>query len=249
MIDPHRPKTSDPTWQGAGSDEPPPAGYPSYTDPAYAGQLPPYGSGYLPPPAPSPSGPTSGQPPSGGGIDGGEGGPPEPPQFPRWLFLLAGTAVLLVVGLVIALVITNGSTKKSTTVAPLPTMPSTAAPSRIPTTTTQSPSPTTSPAPTTTTLPPTESAVPGIPQTVVYSVTGAGHAISIAYIDTGNVLQTEFNVVLPWSKQVSLTPPASKAASVTVVNIGQQITCSVTVDGAQVRQRTGTILTICAAGG
>jgi hypothetical protein len=83
---------------------------------------------------------------------------------------------------------------------------------------------------------------------VVYSVTGDGRAISIAYIDTGGVLQTEFNVVLPWRKQVSLEPPASKAASVTVVNIGAQITCSVSVDGAQLRRRTGTILTICAGG-
>jgi hypothetical protein len=41
----------------------------------------------------------------------------------------------------------------------------------------------------------------------------------------------------------------STAASVTVVNIGEQVTCSVSVDGQQVRQRSGTVLTICAATG
>jgi hypothetical protein len=97
--------------------------------------------------------------------------------------------------------------------------------------------------------PPTESPGSGAAQTVVYSVTGEGRAISIAYIDTGGVLQTEFNVMLPWRKEVSLTSPASTAASVTVVNIGEQVTCSVSVDGEQVRQRTGTILTICAPAG
>lgn len=82
---------------------------------------------------------------------------------------------------------------------------------------------------------------------MIYSITGGGRAISIAYLDTGGVLQTEFNVVLPWNKQVSLTPSEAKAATVTVVNIGEQITCSVTVNGTQLRQRTGTILTVCAA--
>jgi hypothetical protein len=61
------------------------------------------------------------------------------------------------------------------------------------------------------------------------------------------VLQMEFNVVLPWTREVSLTAPASSAASVTVLNVGREVTCSVTVDGKQVRERTGTGLTICAS--
>ncbi|HEU4360199.1 MAG TPA: MmpS family transport accessory protein [Mycobacterium sp.] len=252
MTDPYRPDSFDPTRSGSAD---PSVGYPPYVDPAYASQLPQYGFGYPPPGTANPTqisprygGP--GQPPSGGPVvGGGESGPPEPPRSPRWLWLLAGAAVLLVVGLVIALVIANGAAKKPNTISRLPTMPSTA-PTAVPTT--QIPSPTNrSPAPGTSTAPtavppPTESTAPGVAQTVVYSVTGDGRAISIAYIDTGGVLQTEFNVVLPWRKQVSLEPPASKAASVTVVNIGAQVTCSVSVDGAQVRQRTGTILTICA---
>jgi hypothetical protein len=239
MSDPHRPEGSDSTRQGAESTAQAP--YPPYVDPAYAGQLPMYPN----PTAqwaqrPWPAGqPPPGRPPSGSPVDGGESGPPEPPRSPRWLWLVAGAAALLVVGLVIALMIVNGSAKKSTTVSPLPTMPGATAPTRIPTPTRLPPGPSTG------TAPPSA----GTPQTVVYSVTGQGRAISIAYIDTGGVLQTEFNVTLPWSKQISLTPPASTAASVTVVNIGEQITCSVTVDGTQVRQRTGTILTICAAAG
>ncbi len=259
-----RPEGVEPTKYGAEATEPAVASYPPSVDPAYAGQVPTYGVGYPPngpnPTAQSPqrywtSAQPPGQPPSGGAFAGGQGGPPEPPRSPRWLFLLAGAAVLLVVALVIALMISNGSAKKQTAVTPLPTMPNTAMPTPLPTTTPRLPSPPTrSPAPSTSTAPtaappPTESTAPGVAQTVVYNVTGEGRAISIAYIDTGGVLQTEFNVVLPWRKQVSLDPPASTAASVTVVNIGQQITCSVSVDGTQVRQRTGTILTICAGGG
>ncbi|WP_409428857.1 MmpS family transport accessory protein [Mycobacterium sp. SMC-11] len=251
MTDPYRPEGTNQPWQRGGASEPPTSGYPPYVDPAYAGQLPSYPSGY-PPQAPHPTEQLprqhweASQPAQGGG----EGGPPEPPRFPNWLFLVAGAAVLLVVGMVIALVIANGSQRNSATVTPvtpLPSAPSTPVPKRIPTTT---PSPSKTPAPsTTTTAPPTTSTTAGVPETIVYSVSGTGRALSIAYIDTGGILQTEFNVSLPWTKQVTLTPPATTAAAVTVVNFGEQVTCSVSVDGAQVRQRTGSILTVCAAAG
>jgi hypothetical protein len=81
----------------------------------------------------------------------------------------------------------------------------------------------------------------------MYTVDGEGRAISITYVDSGGVLQMEFNVVLPWSKVVSLTSPASSAASVTVLNVGREVTCTVAVDGTEVRERTGTGLTICAS--
>lgn len=255
MTDPYRPEGSNQSWQRGGVSEPPTSGYPPYVDPAYAGQLPSYPSGY-PPQAPHPTEQLprqhweASQPPEGGPVGGGEGGPPEPPRFPAWLFLVAGAAVLLVVGMVIALVIANGSQRNSATVTPvtpLPTAPSTPVPKRVPTTTPSTP---TTPAPsTTTTPPPTTSTTAGVPETILYSVSGTGRALSIAYIDTGGILKTEFNVALPWSKQVTLTPPATTAAAVTVVNFGEQITCSVSVDGAQVRQRTGSILTVCAAAG
>ena len=84
-------------------------------------------------------------------------------------------------------------------------------------------------------------------ESVVYNVTGDGRAISIVYIDTGDVVQTEFNVSLPWTKEVSLSRSAVHPASVTVVNIGHNVTCSVTIAGVQVRQRVGVGLTICDA--
>ena len=80
---------------------------------------------------------------------------------------------------------------------------------------------------------------------VVYTVSGEGRAINITYVDTGGIMQTEFNVALPWSKEVSLAAPARNSASVAVVNVGRDVTCSVSVNGAQVRQRTGQGLTIC----
>lgn len=86
---------------------------------------------------------------------------------------------------------------------------------------------------------------PTVPETVVYSVTGEGRAINITYVDTDGVMQTEFNVALPWSKEVTLDSPAKDSASVAVVNVGRDVTCSVTVNGAQVRQRSGRGLTIC----
>ena len=86
-------------------------------------------------------------------------------------------------------------------------------------------------------------------ETVVYTVSGEGRAINITYVDTGGVMQTEFNVTLPWSKEVSLSAPAKNSASVAVVNVGRDVTCSVSVNGAQVRQRTGRGLTICTGAG
>ena len=84
---------------------------------------------------------------------------------------------------------------------------------------------------------------------MTYEVTGDGRAINITYVDTGSVLQTEFNVMLPWSKEVELPEPAEDSASVTVINVGREVTCTVTVNGLSVQQRTGSGLTICSATG
>ena len=232
--------------------------YPAYTDPAYASQAP-YGPTYQAPAVPNPTQPLP--PYSPYGYDPyatGQYGqqyppgeppqpPPEPPKSPRWLWWVAAVAVLTVVGLVIALVIVNSS-RQQTVVAPLPSMPE-------PSSTTPTPTPTTTrrtlppiiPAPTT--APPTESATPGATETVTYEVTGDGRAINITYVDTGSLLQTEFNVMLPWSKEVELPDPAAESASVTVINVGREVTCTVSVNGAVVQQRTGSGLTICSATG
>src|SRR5271168_5086705 len=107
--------------------------YPSYTDPAYGGQSfyppPNYGS----PPDPNSTHPTEklhqywlqGQPPP-------DQSPQEPehrrPKAPRWLWIAAAAAVVLVTALVIALVIANGTARKQSAVPALPAMPSSSNP-------------------------------------------------------------------------------------------------------------------------
>jgi hypothetical protein len=261
VSDPRQPDWSDPT-QAANGYQPP-------VDPAYSGQYP--GQYWGPPPYP-PTGytgpmtqpteqlPTYWQPSQGFPPQQPPPPPPRPPRSPRWLWIAAAAAVLLVAGLVLALVIVSSSSKDSTVVAPLPptaTSPTvrpvppaiTRAPipttTRPPlTTTTVRPQPTTTAEPTTPVLP-GETTAPGTTETVIYSVSGEGRAINITYVDTGGVMQTEFNVQLPWSKEVSLAAPAKNSASVAVVNVGRDVTCSVSVNGAQVRQRSGRGLTIC----
>ena len=98
-------------------------------------------------------------------------------------------------------------------------------------------------------MPPADTTSPTGTDTVVYNVDGDGRAINITYVDTGGIMQTEFNVMLPWSKEVSLSSPARGSASVAVVNVGRDVTCSVSVNGVQVRQRTGRGLTICTGAG
>ncbi|MGV0736856.1 hypothetical protein BA059_08870 [Mycolicibacterium sp. (ex Dasyatis americana)] len=255
MTDSPRRDGSEPT-QSLGS------GYPvDYPDPAYSNQ-PPYQSVYpaVPAPAPQPN-PTQQLPPyppygydpnATGGHYGagsppppGEPTPPEPDNHePRlWLWILAAVAILVVLGLVIALVIANGSSQE-TVVAPQPVSPQpgfTTSPT-APTTRSRIPRPVPLPPPST--VPPTETS-PGPTETVTYEVTGQGRAINITYLDTGNMLQTEFNVPLPWSKQVELAAPANETASVSVVNFGPDVACTVTVNGVQTQHRTGTGITIC----
>ena len=218
----------DPTQQAPGyQPDPAYSGYPGYGVPMTqpTEQLPPHwqpGMGYPP-----------NQPPP----------PPEPPRSPRWLWIAAAAAVIVVAGLVAVLVSVSSASKRSTTVAPLPSTgaPPIPVPTQMPT---QPRLPLPIPIPGATTAP-GETTNPGVTETVVYNVTGQGRAINITYVDSGGVMQTEFNVALPWSKEVSLSAPAKNSASVAVVNVGRDVTCSVTVNGAQVRQRTGQGLTIC----
>ena len=245
---------------------------PGYSDPAYAGQSP-YGPGYQAPPPPDPTrempphspygydpygtGQYATDPYGTGQYSTGQYGPPYPPgeppegtpspKSPRWLWVLAAVAVLLVVGLVIALVVVNSS-KQDTVVAPPPMPEPSMTTTRTPSTTTsQRPLPPIVPVPTPSTTPPSGSATPGATESVIYEVTGTGRAINITYVDTGSLLQTEFNVVLPWRKEVELPSPAQDSASLTIINVGRQVSCTVTVNGVQVQSNTGNGLTICTA--
>jgi len=224
-----------------GSDPTQPVGS-SYPDPAYADQMPyPY-----PPTQQFPSSPNN------------NSGPFDLPEQPRrsapiWLWVAAGMSVVLVLALVIALVIIN-SNEQQTLVAP-PPMPE---PSHENTTTTRPSTPSMTPGPIPIPLPmpglttPPDSdtpsdAVPGEAQTVSYGVTGTGRVINITYLDNGGVLQTEFNVMLPWSKEVQLNPRSARSASVSIVNVGKPISCSISVDGVPVQRHTGMGLTVCTA--
>jgi Mycobacterium membrane protein len=223
---------------------------PQYTDPAYSGQP------YFPPPRypGSPdlnaTNPTDklplywlqGQPPPDQPTE-------EPstkrPKAPRWLWVAAAAAVVLVVALVIALVIANGAARKQTAVPALPSMPSSQNPAS---TTAASPPPSAgSSEPSATQSGPPANA--GAMQAVFYNVTGEGRAISITYVDNDGMMQTEFNVPLPWSKQVSMATTETTAPNVTIVNIGHDVTCSVTVDGVQINERTSVGLTVCSGTG
>jgi hypothetical protein len=256
--------TDSPHREESGPAEPSPYGYASSNDPAYANQ-PPYGTSYPPQgvPAPTQQLPAYTQNDYGytyeTGFYGQPGGaPPEPsqsdgPPSRRWLWVMAAGALLTVLALVIAVVIIY-STQQQVVVAPplIPTEPDFTTPSNPPTT---SRTPSTTPLPSLpapipiepTPGPPNQPSTPGETQTVVYAVSGRGRAISITYVDTGGVLQTEFNVLLPWSRQVELASPADSSASVNIINFGRQITCSITVAGDVVVSRTGAGLTVCGA--
>jgi hypothetical protein len=261
MNDPRRPERFSPPLPGSGPPEPQGSQNPPPVDPAYAEQAPyapTYGGGYSPqwtpslnetrPTDPLPASWQQGQPPPGELPPEGLGSPPpRGPKSPRWLLIAAGTAVLLVVALVIALILANGAVKNQTAVPPLPAMPGSTPETTTPTTRTSPRSHFPLPPPSASTTP-TETTGPAAMQNVVYDVSGDGRAISITYWDTGDVIQTEFNVALPWSKQVSLTQSAIHPASVTIINIGHNVTCTLTVDGVQVRQRVGAGITICDAG-
>jgi Mycobacterium membrane protein len=256
MNDPRRPGRFSPPLSGPTG--PQGFGYPPPADPAYADQAGPYAptyGGVVPQWAPSPND-TSELPPywqqeaphSGELSPDGVPAPPTEPKSPRWLWVAAGAAVLLVLALVIALVLANDAIKTQTAVPPLPAMPTTETPTPTPSTRTSPPSRTFRPVPPPTALPP-ETTGPAVMQDVVYSVTGEGRAISIVYIGTGDVVQTEFNVELPWTKEVSLSKSAVHPANVTVVNFGHNVTCSLTIAGVQVSQRVGAGITICDARG
>jgi len=244
-------------------------GHPGSSDPAYASQAA-YGPSYQAPPSrPTESLPAYspyGYDPSAPGQYGSqyppghdaEPPPPDDPKSPRWLWIVTAVAVLTVVGLVIALVIVNSS-KQQTVVAPLPSRPeptfsTPTTTTRTPSTTSRTPSTPLLPLPTIPTsptvpsqTPPTDTTTRGASDSVVYTVQGSGRVINITYVDSGGLLQTEFNVMLPWSKQVSLT--ADGSASISIINVGRELTCAITVNGAQVESRTGVGLTICTTTG
>jgi hypothetical protein len=79
---------------------------------------------------------------------------------------------------------------------------------------------------------PTEAAPPPAaePRTVTYTVTGNRQLfdlVTIIYTDQQGALQTDVNVALPWTKQVTLDPGV-QLSSVTATSVGGQLSCSIT---------------------
>jgi hypothetical protein len=178
--------------------------------------------------------------------DGAGGEPPDGDGHGSrmWLWAIAGVAVLLVIGLVVAVLIVTSSSDE-TVVAP-PLQPSATGATTTPrTTTSRAPAP--SPSDETTTSETTTSGTPGVTEQVVYNVGGTGTALNITYVDDGDVLQTEFRVTLPWTKTVQLEQPAKDKASVSVVKLGGDVSCSISVAGAEVSNESGRGLTMCKA--
>lgn len=256
---------TDPQRGGSGQDERYQYGYSGNSDPAFANQppytptqkLPPYeyGNDAYTDPYASPYSTGSYSQPYGTAPE--EPPPPSPPTR-RWLWILAIISVLTVLGLIIAVVVID-STSQQTVVAPAPSVRPTEPSS--PTTTTRTPTTTSRPrttaAPPPASTSPSESETPGAPaptdptgetETVVYDVGGTGRAISITYVDTGGILQTEFNVMLPWSRQVELVD-ADRTASVNIVNFGREVTCTITVGDDEVESETSAGFTFCGAFG
>jgi Mycobacterium membrane protein len=232
-----------------------PTPYQGYSDPAYAGNAP-YGPSYTAASVPGTPAPTEALPqywtqtyPHTGPVPSAGDRPPEPPRGPRpWLWAAGGFAIAVVIGLVLWLVfvITNPSTQE--TAIPGTSEIPTTTPTR---TTMRSPTPPIMPIPLPTLTLPTGPSTPSSGETepVVYEVTGQGRAISIAYNDTGGVMQTEFNVLLPWHKEVNLPKPAEDSASIMVINAGRDITCRISIAGVAIRERSGAVLTVCSPTG
>ncbi|MFZ0833125.1 MAG: MmpS family transport accessory protein [Mycobacterium sp.] len=232
--------------------------YQGYSDPAYAGSTP-YGPSYAPASTPSSPAPTEPLPqywtqtyPPAGSMPPGDVPPPEPPRGPRpWVWALIGFAVATVIGLLLFMVfVTTNPSRQETSIPAMPSSTYPRTPPRTTTTTPELPSILPIPLPTLTLPNPTTSPnTSGETEPVRYEVTGQGRAINITYIDSGGVMQTEFNVLLPWSKEVNLPKPAQDSASITVINAGRDVTCKISIGGVEVQERSGALLTVCSPSG
>jgi hypothetical protein len=163
----------------------------------------------------------------------------------RWLWVAGVAGIVLFIAIAGTLMILSGgdSGTTSATVSPetsgAPPYPSAA------------PSPSAAPKPSATALPPetitsvtptptaaapsTEPSVaapppPPAPGTITYTVTGGRQLfdlVTVIYTDQQGALQTDVNVALPWTKQITLDPGVS-LTSVTATSVAGQLNCSIT---------------------
>lgn len=178
----------------------------------------------------------------------------------KWLWVASVAGIVLLIAVAGTLMILSGGDSGTTSAtvssstskaAPYPSD----APSRLPSATALPPETITSVTPTaappSAIAEPTEAAPPPAadPRTVTYTVTGNRQLfdlITIIYTDQQGALQTDVNVALPWTKQVTLDPGV-ELSSVTATSVAGQLNCSIT-DGAGATlatQNSNTIIANC----
>ncbi len=163
----------------------------------------------------------------------------------RWLWVASVAGIVLLIAVAGTLMILSGgdsgttsATVSESTSRPVPypsDVPRTPSATALPPETITSVTPTPTAAPPSAIAEPTEAAPPSAaaPGTVTYTVTGNRQLfdlVTIIYTDQQGALQTDVNVALPWTKQVTLDPGVS-LSSVTATSVGGQLNCSIT-DGA-----------------
>ena len=184
----------------------------------------------------------------------------------RWLWVASVAGIVLLIAIAGTLMILSGGDSGNTSAtvsaqtskaAPYPSGAPSPGASRRPSATALPPETITSVTPTPSAVPPsaiaepTEAAPPpaGDPRTVTYTVTGTRQLfdlVTIIYTDQQGALQTDVNVPLPWSKQVTLDPGV-ELSSVTATSVAGQLNCAIT-DGAGATlatQNSNTIIANC----
>jgi hypothetical protein len=163
----------------------------------------------------------------------------------KWLWVASVAGIVLLIAVAGTLMILSGGDSGTTSAtvspetseaapfpsaAPAPRRPSATA---LPPETITSVTPTPTAAPPSTAAEPTEAAPAADPRTITYTVTGNRQLfdlVTIIYTDQQGALQTDVNVALPWSKQVTLDPGV-QLSSVTATSVAGQLNCTIT-DGS-----------------
>ena len=180
----------------------------------------------------------------------------------KWLWVASVAGIVLLIAVAGTMMILSGGDSGTTSATvspsdsravPYPNDASTRKPSAtaLPPETITSVTPTPTAAPPSAIAEPTEVAPPPAanPGTVTYTVTGNRQLfdlVTIIWTDQQGALQTDVNVALPWTKQVTLDPGVS-LSSVTATSVGGQLNCSITDAAGETlaAQNNNTMITNC----
>lgn len=179
----------------------------------------------------------------------------------KWLWVASVAGIVLLVAVAGTLMILSGG-DSGTTSATVSSETSEAAPYPSAAPSPRRPSATALPPETITSVTPTAAPPSAIaepteatpqpaadPRTITYTVTGTRQLfdlVTIIYTDQQGALQTDVNVALPWTKQVTLDPGV-ELSSVTATSVAGQLNCAIT-DGAGATlaaQSSNTIIANC----